>query len=112
MDGSRSRRRGGGTLAAALALLAAGLAAPAAAQPIDTQQDINDIRNATPRCADHPDWPWVGRVSGNTQGILDQTIPVSFVGCFPDERSCERWKGQASRIITTTIIQYSCTRRF
>ncbi|MCF3935119.1 hypothetical protein L1787_17105 [Acuticoccus sp. M5D2P5] len=98
----------------AAALLVAGLVlvggAPASAQ-IDTMQDINNIRNNTPSCRDNPQAPWIGRVAGNTQGILDQSIPVSFVGCFPDQASCERWMGPASKIITSTLTQYSCRPR-
>ncbi|WP_157961638.1 hypothetical protein [Acuticoccus kandeliae] len=106
-------RMSSGALApvAALALVAGLLAAEPAVAQVDSQQDINDIRNATPSCEANPQAPWIGRVAGNTQGILDQSIPVSFVGCFNDQATCERWKGRASRIITTTLTQYSCKPR-
>lgn len=87
------------------------VAAPPAGAQIDTYGDVAAIRNNTPRCAEHPDAPWIGRVAGNTEGMLDQSLPVSFVGCFPDKESCERWKMEASRIITTTFTQYSCKPR-
>lgn len=82
-----------------------------AAALIDSYRDIDQIREATPSCEQHRSAPIVGRVSGNTTGILDQVLRVSFVGCFNSMRVCERWRGQASRIIDSTIIQYSCTRR-
>jgi hypothetical protein len=94
----------------ALAALVALLPAPAGAQiggPVQRQA----IYDQTPSCAANPGFPVIGRVSGGTEDIDDRTIPVSFVGCFPDMPTCERWKGMASSIITTTIIQYSCRPR-
>lgn len=98
----------------AIAVAAAILATPAAQAQgvgVDNMADIEAIRQATPSCNEHPDAPWIGRVSGNTTDAFDNNIPVSFVGCFYDKATCERWKGRASNIITTTIIQYSCKRR-
>lgn len=99
-------------IAAAVATLASVLAAPAAlAQGVDSWAQIQAMRDATPSCNANPDAPWIGRVSGNTQDAFDISRPVSFVGCFYDQATCERWKGQTSSIITTTIIQYSCKPR-
>ena len=86
-------------------------ASQAAVAQVDTFNDINNIRKATPSCQANPSSPIRGRVSGNTTGPLDENIPVSFVGCFKTMRECERWRGQASRIIDSTIIQYSCAPR-
>ena len=86
-------------------------ASQTATAQVDTFNDINNIRKATPPCQANPNSPIRGRVSGNTTGALDQTIPVSFVGCFKTMRECDRWRGQASRIIDSTIIQYSCEPR-
>ncbi|MEO1104904.1 MAG: hypothetical protein ROR55_13765 [Devosia sp.] len=93
------------------AALSAVLWVPVALAQSDGIFSVNRIRNATPKCADHPQYEWVGRVSGSTDSLLDRPMPVSFVGCFPTERECERWLGQASSIITTTLIQYSCKPR-
>lgn len=93
------------------ASLVAGLSVPQALAQSDGIFSVNRIRNATPKCADHPQYEWVGRVSGSTDSLLDRPMPVSFVGCFPTERACERWLGQASSIITTTLIQYGCKPR-
>ncbi len=96
-------------LTVAATLLAA--APSAIAQGIDSNYDIQRIRDATPSCDANPDARWIGRVSGNTTDILDNSRPVSFVGCFDDQATCELWKGRASSIITSTIIQYSCRQR-
>lgn len=97
------------TMIAAAALVAL-LPVVASAQiggPVQRQA----IYDATPSCSANPQFPIIGRVSGGTEDFLDRTIPVSFVGCFPDVGSCELWKGRTSAIITTTIIQYSCRPR-
>ena len=93
--------------------LAAGLMiwGPAAAQEALSPADIQRIRDSAPDCRSHPDYPWIGRVSGDSEGIAGNTIPVSFVGCFPNEGECETWKTRTSSVITTTIIQYSCRKR-
>ena len=96
----------------AFAALAAALALPGVASAqIGGPQQIQEIRDAAPSCSANPQFPYIGRVSGGTENLLDRTMPVSFVGCFPDLNSCEAWKGAASGIITTTIIQYSCKQR-
>lgn len=94
----------------ATAALAALLPAAASAQ-IGGPHQRQRVYAETPRCEDHPDYPIIGRVSGGTEDLLDRTIPVSFVGCFPNAATCEAWKGRTSAIITTTIIQYSCRPR-
>ena len=93
-----------------IALLVVGASQTATAQ-VDSYRDINDIRKATPSCQDNPRSPIRGRVSGNTTGPLDDSIRVSFVGCFKTMGECERWRGQASSIIDSTIVQYSCAPR-
>ena len=76
-------------------------------------EEIDRIRAETPSCNDYPQFSWIGRVSGNVQDdLLDgRNRPVSFVGCFPTQETCERWKGRAGAIIDSTIIQYSCRPR-
>lgn len=76
--------------------------------------EINRIRAETPDCRAYPDFPWIGRVSGNVQDDLidGRTWPVSFVGCFPTQAECEYWKGRASSVIDSTIIQYDCRPRY
>ena len=91
--------------------MATALAAPAAAQEALSPYDINRLRESAPDCRSHPDYPWIGRVSGGVENLMGGTVPVSFVGCFPEKAECERWKTRTSGVIITTIIQYSCTRR-
>lgn len=96
----------GVAIATALALVPATLSAQ-----ILTPQRRQAIIDSAPSCSEHPDYPFIGRVSGGADDILDRKIPVSFVGCFPDFASCEKWKGATSGIITTTLIQFSCKPR-
>lgn len=97
-------------LAACLAVATVATAAPAFAQN-EGLFDVARVRAETPACNDHPNWNWVGRVSGQMTVQNDRGAPVSFVGCFPTQASCETWKGRASGIIDRRIIQYSCAPR-
>ncbi|WP_420392905.1 hypothetical protein [Acuticoccus sp.] len=92
------------------ALLAMPLATPTSAQ-FGTPAEVARIRDAAPSCKANPELPYIGRVSGGTRGHTDWTRPVSFVGCFATLRGCEAWKGRASAIISTPLVQYSCSRR-
>lgn len=94
------------------ALCLAPLAGQQAHAQIDRFGDIQELRDQTPSCASRPDAPIIGRVSGTASGAISgREFPVSFVGCFYDMATCERWKGRTSRPITSTLIQYSCRPR-
>lgn len=93
----------------ALAFAAAGTM-PASAQ-YGSRMKIQQVFDSTPSCSEHPSAPWIGRVSGGTENLMGGTRTISFVGCFATQAKCERWKGQTSGIILTTIIQYSCKPR-
>ena len=97
------------SFALVLALGIAGLAAPASAQL--SPADYARLQRETPSCNANPNAPWVGRVSGSYQDILDTIWPFSMVGCFNDLRTCERWRDWMSGYIYGPIIEYSCRRR-
>jgi hypothetical protein len=106
---SRLARSG---LAGALVLLAAALLAtapPATAQGINTQFLIGRIDRVTPKCRDHPNAPWVGRVSGVITGV--PTRGVSFQGCFDTRRECEAWRRLVSGQVSGRLTQNRCERR-
>lgn len=110
MDTSANRSRRASSILAALAVLAAVGMEPAHAQQegILTVARVNRI---TPACRDHPGAPWIGRVAGNIEGLVDGYIPVSWVGCFPTRESCEAWRTHVSGILTERITQNSCRPR-
>jgi H+/Cl- antiporter ClcA len=94
----------------ALALAAtAATASPAAAQGVNTQFLVAEIRESTPQCRDFPEYGVVGRVSGVIGGYPTRT--VSFVGCFPSFPSCEAWRGSVSGHITGRLILATCAYR-
>lgn len=90
-----------------------GLAGPEVMAREFSFNSIPRIQASTPDCRAYPEFPWIGRVSGNVQDDLfdGRSRPVSFVGCFPTQAECEYWKGRAGAIIDSTIIQYSCKPR-
>jgi len=98
---------------AVAAVLAAGAAplaaAPAAAQGVNTQFLVAEIKSRTPRCRDVPEYDVVGRVSGVVGGHPTRT--VSFVGCFPDLVACQAWRGPVSGRISGRLIQSTCEPR-
>lgn len=85
--------------------------ASASAQTVWTPAEIAKVRDTAPNCREHPQNPWRGRVSGNGLGIRDQLVVLSFVGCFPSEAECERWKTRTGGAISGQIVQYSCAPR-
>lgn len=93
-------------LAAAVVLIAGTRPAPAQLDP----QLIAEIRANTPSCRDHPDAPWIGRLAGNYDDLLDRTRMISFVGCFPDRARCVAWLERSSgRMPEITV--YECRPR-
>lgn len=106
------RPRGFLARAAAAAFAVATLAAgggPALAQLDFT--DVQALRAQTPSCEANPGAPWVGRVAGSYDDILDRPRMLSLVGCFPDEATCNAWKQRVSGRIPGPLVQYSCSRR-
>ena len=77
----------------------------------NTPSDLQRLRESAPDCDTHPNYPYIGRVSGSVQMTNDAIVPVSFVGCFRTVETCERWKKRTSTVITSTISQYSCQPR-
>jgi hypothetical protein len=96
----------GTTVAVLLAISPAG---PASAQGIETPFFITRIEGVTPQCRDHPDAPFVGRVSGWMSGGPNRS--VSFVGCFPSAPECESWRLFVSGQILGHLIQNRCEVR-
>lgn len=84
---------------------------PGAAQ-FTNDDEIRAVRASTPPCETRPDAPWVGRVSGSVETLIDTRFPISFVGCFYEQGECERWKNRASGAIRGIIVQFNCSRRF
>ncbi|WP_146619973.1 hypothetical protein [Acuticoccus sediminis] len=96
--------------ALAFGLATAGVTAVSAQEAL-SPADLTRIRDSAPNCDEHPNFPWIGRVAGNAEGIAGNSMPVSFVGCFPDESECEAWKMRTSSVVTSTLVQYSCRQR-
>lgn len=92
------------------AIVAAAPALPAAANNLEALVLRQKIFRLTPQCRDFPQYPVVGRVVG----FVGYRPPanVSFVGCFPDYRSCQRWVGPVSGEITGRLIRADCAPRF
>lgn len=104
----RLPRKGGLCLLSAI-LAAAGVSAAQAQQ--EGILTVARVDRITPKCRDHPDAPWRGRVAGNIEGLWGGYMPVSWVGCFPTRASCEAWRGPVSGIITERITQNVCEPR-
>ncbi|RAI00925.1 hypothetical protein DLJ53_17000 [Acuticoccus sediminis] len=88
--------------------LAVTASTPAAADTAATW--ITPWRLATPRCADHPNAPVIGRIAGEVG--FDSHKSVSFVGCFPSFEACYAWKGPLSGRFGGRIIINRCDPRF
>lgn len=89
--------------------LTAVVAAPAAAQGVQTQFTIANVDRLTPKCRDRPDAPFIGRVSGIMTGV--PTRGVSFVGCFYSFEACERWRIPVSTVVIGRINYNRCEPR-
>lgn len=96
-------------VSAAVVVTATVAATPAAAQGIETPFLVGRIKAATPRCDTHPEYGFVGRVSGIVGGHPSRG--VSFTGCFPSFAACNNWRGPVSGAISGRIILATCEPR-
>lgn len=69
------------------------------------------VNRVTPKCADRPGAPIVGRVAGHygDPGSFSRTL--SAVGCFDTLLECVEWRAFASSQLNGRLIQFYCGPR-